>query len=365
MVDAQDDSDGTSRMATGRCFRRVSSIRPLRVKESLSYAPLSQSINCAGSNPAPRFTTTWSHPAGALAPSHRIDRLPVGPPTLYQLRILSLGAGVQSTCIFLMAVKGILPKPHLAIFADTGWETLATYQHLEWLEKIGNESGIPIIRVNNGNLREMLLERGPNRCTTPPLFIKITERTFDEEDGTWSDSGSRIGMGRRQCTRAFKLEPIRRKTRELLGLRPRQHAPQGAVEQWIGISLDELRRSRSYKPERMTDFRFPLIEWVKMDRQQCIQWIGNNFPGHVPPKSSCIGCPFHSNAEWRNLTEDEFRDACAVDEALRNARGLKNPAFLHRSCKPLADVDLTDYQARWFDPSDGKNSLILTGLSEI
>lgn len=52
-VDAQDDSDGTSRMATGRCSRKVSVRTPLRVKESLSYAPLSQSINCAGSIPAP------------------------------------------------------------------------------------------------------------------------------------------------------------------------------------------------------------------------------------------------------------------------------------------------------------------------
>ena len=67
----------------------------------------------------------------------------------HQLRILSLMLAYRARQFF-MACKGVLPKPHLAIFADTGWETLATYQHLEWLEKIGNEEGIPIIRVSGG-----------------------------------------------------------------------------------------------------------------------------------------------------------------------------------------------------------------------
>jgi len=252
----------------------------------------------------------------------------------YQLRILSLGAGVQSTAIFLMACKGVLPRPHLAIFADTGWETLATYQHLEWLEKIGKEEGIPIVRVSgekNGlNLRETLQEKGAIFDPTP---------SFSFNDG-------KVRMGKRQCTYDYKIGPFKRKAREILGLNPHQRAPRGAVEMWIGISLDELRRTRVYRPDRMTQVRFPLIEWVQMDRQQCIQWIAENYPGHVPPKSSCIGCPYHSDNEWRALTEAEFTDACLVDEALRNAKGLKYPAFLHRSCVPLAEVDFTDYQLR-------------------
>ena len=38
----------------------------------------------------------------------------------YDLRILSLGAGVQSSALYRMAVMGeIGPKPSYAIFADT------------------------------------------------------------------------------------------------------------------------------------------------------------------------------------------------------------------------------------------------------
>lgn len=48
-----------------------------------------------------------------------------------RLRILSLGAGVQSTTLALMAAHGeIGAMPDCAIFADTGWEPKAVYEHL-------------------------------------------------------------------------------------------------------------------------------------------------------------------------------------------------------------------------------------------
>ena len=47
---------------------------------------------------------------------------------------LSLGAGVQSSCLALMAEKGETEKPNFAVFADTGDESEATYQWLDWLE---------------------------------------------------------------------------------------------------------------------------------------------------------------------------------------------------------------------------------------
>jgi len=47
------------------------------------------------------------------------------------LHIISLGAGVQSTTMALMAAhREIEPMPDCAIFADTGWEPKAVYDHL-------------------------------------------------------------------------------------------------------------------------------------------------------------------------------------------------------------------------------------------
>lgn len=52
----------------------------------------------------------------------------VDTPSPIRLRVLSLGAGVQSTTLVLMAAHGVVgPMPDCAIFADTGWEPKAVY----------------------------------------------------------------------------------------------------------------------------------------------------------------------------------------------------------------------------------------------
>ncbi|MBP2230768.1 3'-phosphoadenosine 5'-phosphosulfate sulfotransferase (PAPS reductase)/FAD synthetase, partial [Azospirillum agricola] len=55
--------------------------------------------------------------------------------TTQPLRVLSLGAGVQSTTLALMAATAeVGPMPDCAIFADTEWEPHGVYEHLDWLE---------------------------------------------------------------------------------------------------------------------------------------------------------------------------------------------------------------------------------------
>lgn len=56
------------------------------------------------------------------------------------IRTLSLGAGVQSTTIYLLACEGVIPPFDAAIFADTGWEPRRVYEHLERLERYGAEA---------------------------------------------------------------------------------------------------------------------------------------------------------------------------------------------------------------------------------
>ena len=71
-------------------------------------------------------------------------------------RSLSLGAGVQSTVLALMAERGEhdLPKPDVAVFADTGWEPPSVYEHLDWLEK---QVSFDVVRVSSGNIRDNIL----------------------------------------------------------------------------------------------------------------------------------------------------------------------------------------------------------------
>ncbi|HND51985.1 MAG TPA: hypothetical protein PLV92_06295, partial [Pirellulaceae bacterium] len=205
------------------------------------------------------------------------------------MKILSLGAGVQSTTLALLAARRELDSvPDAAIFADTGWEPQRVYDYLDWLEA---RLPFPVYRVSAGNLKADLIARGSargGRFIAVPFFLK--------------HPNGKPGIGRRQCTSHYKIEPIRRKIRELLGYGPRARIPAGSVEKWIGISVDEAIRATPAKVKFETN-RFPLLE-LRMSRRDCVAWLeARQYP--VPPKSSCIGCPFHSDAMWRDIRDND------------------------------------------------------------
>lgn len=245
------------------------------------------------------------------------------------VRVLSLGAGVQSTTVALLAVEGALPKPDAAIFADTGWEPRAVYEHLDRLAVELDRAGIPLHRVAQGNLRDDAIDPA-HRYASIPYFV----RNPDGSDG----------MGPRQCTSEYKLAPINRKVRELLGApAPKfQRVPRGrAAEQWIGFSTDEIHRVSDYRGVLYLRPRYPLLE-LGMSRKDCQRWLRSRGWGSTT-KSACIGCPYHGNAQWRDLRDnnpDEWADAVAFDAAIRRGGGRGTPldgeAFLHRSRIPLA-----------------------------
>lgn len=241
-----------------------------------------------------------------------------------KLRVISLGAGVQSTTMALMAAKGLIgPMPDCAIFADTGWEPKSVYEHLDRLAKA---LPFPVHIVQHGNIRENLIR---HTNSTGQKFSSIPWFTAEG------------GMGRRQCTREYKLEPIRKKLRELLGYGPRRRIPKGSVEVWIGISTDEIQRMKDARDVWQTN-RFPLID-ASFSRKGCIAWMADN--NWVAPKSACIGCPYHSNAMWRDMRDNDpesWNDAIEVDRAIRDGGRKKDrQQFMHRSLKPLDQVDLS------------------------
>lgn len=244
------------------------------------------------------------------------------------MRVLSLGAGVQSTVLALMACNGTLPGLDAAIFADTGWEPKAVYEQLERLRAEFDRVGVPLYRVSKGNLRHDSINPS-HRFASVPYFV----RNPDGSDG----------MGRRQCTSEYKLGPIMRACRELLGAKPPDFrtVKRGLVaEQWIGFSTDEIHRVNDRRENLYTRKRYPLLE-LGMSRKDCTRWLKAAGWGHTA-KSACIGCPFHGNAQWRDLRDnrpDEWADAVDFDHAIRKggARGmpLNGEAFLHSSRVPL------------------------------
>lgn len=254
------------------------------------------------------------------------------------IHVLSLGAGVQSSTLALMAAEGEIAPPDCAIFADTGWEPRAVY---EWLHGyLAPRLTYPLHVVSAGDLRaDQVTARargsernaGDARWASLPYFIR------DRETGS-------PGMIRRQCTGEYKIRPIEKAVRGLLGLKPRQRWPtERAVTQWYGISLDELQRTKlELDPAALWRVnRYPLIE-LRMTRHDCLAWMERH--GHPrPPRSACIGCPFHSNREWREMRNerpDEFADAVQFDRAIRKSGGVRGDTYLHQDRIPLEEVDL-------------------------
>jgi hypothetical protein len=264
------------------------------------------------------------------------------PPPGTKWNVLNLGAGVQSSCLALMAAKGELtPMPDFAVFADTQAEPTEVYQWLDWLEK---QLPFPVIRVTRGSLIDSTLKIRTKLKSiysdSPLTYLKTNIPVF----GLTKSGEVRNAMGR-ACTADFKVQPILKEIRKRCGIRHGQK--EITVTQWLGISYDEMQRMK-LPSNAWTQHRWPLVE-KRMTRSHCKDWMkANGFP--EPPRSACYFCPFHDNEEWLRLKEKDpvhFQKAVEFDRTYRklqneNPGGLRIEVYLHKSCKPLDQVDLTD-----------------------
>lgn len=251
-----------------------------------------------------------------------------------EIHILNLGAGVQSTRLFLELNFDV------ALFADTQDEPAAVYAHLDWLESLGRT---PILRRTAGRLGDDLM-RGRN--TTGGRFAAIPAFTT-------ADEGATIGRTRRQCSKEYKTEVIERAIRrDVVGLKPRQRisAKLFHIHQYFGISYDERSRaSRIFElflDKKAFTCHFPLVDRM-ITRANCIEWLEAYSIPHVVPRSACVYCPFHSDEEWQRLKTENGADwqrAIQVDAALRTTgsvanRDMDQTMYVHRSCKPLTQIE--------------------------
>ncbi len=121
----------------------------------------------------------------------------------------------------------------------------------------------------------------------------------------------------RQCTNDYKIQPIRKKIRQLCNITYGKHFPKDKfVDQWIGISMDEISRMKPARDKYINNVH-PLID-LKMSRSDCLKWMSANaFP--LPEKSACICCPFHDDKYWyfmKHNRPEEFADAVEFDKKI-------------------------------------------------
>lgn len=233
-----------------------------------------------------------------------------------RMKVLSLGWGVQSFTLAAMSALGELESIDVAVHASTTHEHRETYRFAErwasWLE----ENGVKV-RTVRGKSPEI-------RASGAKVGIFIP---------AYTELRGRKGRLRRQCMQRWKIYPIRR------WLQAQREGK--AIEIWMGISTDEALRKKPSGVQYITN-RWPLIE-RGMSRSDCEKWlIGKGL--EVPPKSSCVFCPYHSTDAWRELKArggGDWEEALKVDERIRLARQ-PYTLYLHWSRKRLEEIEFGD-----------------------
>ena len=231
--------------------------------------------------------------------------------------------------MLLAYLEGILkPMPDFAVFADTQAEPRYVY---DWLEKLKEKAGdkIDIVTLSAGNIVEDMLQT-ERRFASIPFFVK-------------NDDGSQ-GIGRRQCTREYKVDVVRKAVRSRLGYGFRERCKH-EVDMLIGISTDEAQRMKDNRTSWMTN-RYPLIETLDWNRHDCIEYVRTQGLGD-PPKSACYICPYRNNESWKRLKREEpeaFAKAVSFERNMQakdktKAGEYRGTPYLHRSTIPLDEVD--------------------------
>lgn len=235
--------------------------------------------------------------------------------TMAEMRVISLGWGVQSWGLAAMSALGKLPPVDYAIHADTGWERLETYAFAEkwtpWLEG----RGVPVVTVQGPYCHKALELNG---SVTPPMFTVGPEGR---------------GMLYRTCTDRWKIRPMQRWLRSK-GV--------SKLEQWIGITLDESHRAKQGNVQYIVN-RHPFLEMLDRPwtRGMVVHWLQEQGL-EVPVSSNCVICPYQTDLEWRRLKmagNGDWERAVEVDRAIRDKRP-SYKCYLHSSRQPLEGVRL-------------------------
>ena len=208
-----------------------------------------------------------------------------------QVEYISYGGGTPSLALIILNIKGeIKPitgrdKVDEIIFADTGWDRTDTMDQMYEIEKYVKSHGynFKIVQSKYGSLEKYLynnLTKNENKG-----FLPIPYHSKDK------------GIGQRQCTNQFKIQPINTFLREKYGKISR-------VAQ-LGIHFDEWQRVKDPMAKKDVN-RFPLVD-MKLKRSDCINIVAETgLP--MPPKSACVGCPYLPASRFIELNHENPKD---------------------------------------------------------
>jgi hypothetical protein len=153
----------------------------------------------------------------------------------------------------------------------------------------------------------------------------------------------------------YKIDPVNKYTKKEFKIGRKNKTSKPIINRIFGMSLDEMERCKQSK-DWWADNKYPLV-YERMYRGEVANYVNKNHSDIAnPPRSSCYFCPFHSNMYWKQLKlkhPDVFEQACEADEIIRHYPGMKHKCYLHRSLKPLRDINFDQLEVDIFGECEG------------
>ena len=229
------------------------------------------------------------------------------------------GGGTQSAAIAVSILRGLLPKPDLAIITDTGRERTATWEYFDKVLWPAMDSfGLDVVRVKSSDF----------------TLVKLLGAKGPILPGWTTQSGER-GKLSNYCSGTWKRDVIERWLRRDMKVK--------SCVLWFGMSLEEMRRVR--RPHRgWIQHHYPLIFDLRYNRAAAIEAV-TSFGWPTPPRSACWMCPNAGDKEWLDMKENWPEDFAAAVQLEREVRDSDRHFYLHSQCVPLDQVIFEKEQA--------------------
>lgn len=232
--------------------------------------------------------------------------------------VLSYGGGKNTIAILALVADGKLPKPDVAVFADTGRERTSTWRYLDQharplMDSLGIE-----FHVATHDLATVDLYATGDALLIPAFTETGKLPTF--------------------CSGEWKRRVMRRYLRSI------GYGPQRPIVEWLGMCLDEIHRLHQSDVDWI-DTTWPLVFDVPLRRIEC-ETVITRVGLPMPSKSACWMCPHLNNDEWRDIRDNDpadFAAAIVLDEDIRQ-RDRRGGVYLHGARVPLAQADLDTEQ---------------------
>lgn len=255
------------------------------------------------------------------------------------MKILSCGAGMQSTALALMACENavslgkfpLVPVYDLVAFCDLGKEPPWVMDQVKFIENACNAVRIPFVILQSPLYKDYINNFGKNRVVSIPFWTV--------------DSNGKKGKMMRNCTMDYKINLIQNYVRwNILGYTKGQRTKTEdlkAHEMHIGFSAEEQQRCKE-NPHKMFVNKFPLVD-MGLERKDNYAYIRDIW-GLETKASACTFCPFHRNYFFQHIKEnhkEQYEDLVEFDEMLEREQPntkIRSKLYISRSRKRIADL---------------------------